>query len=92
MAKPRIHWRPNTPISYPSGPGNMRTFVLRDNVVCHAETHAVVDWAIDLKWVTCKRCLRIGAMHRVDTEATIRKVLTRPDVEPAPRVGEDGGR
>jgi hypothetical protein len=87
MARPRIHWRPSAPISYPSGPGRIRTFVLRDNIVCHAP--GVADWSIELKWVTCKRCLRIGAMHRVDTDETIRRVLTREDVL---LPGEEQGR
>lgn len=80
MSKPRLHWRPTTPISYPSGPGLMRTFVLRNNIVCHTEG----DWSLELKWVTCKRCLRIASMHRVDSDETIRKVLTHHDVEVKP--------
>lgn len=77
MSKPRIHWRPQTPISYPSGPGRMRTFVLRGNIVCMASNLA--DWSLVIKWVTCKRCLRIHTKHRVDTEQTIKMVLGRAE-------------
>lgn len=86
MAKAKIHWRPTTPISYPSGPGHMRTFVLANNIVCHASD--VGDWSLEIKWVTCKRCLRIASMHRVDSDETIKAVLRRPDPVPTPKRSE----
>lgn len=79
ILKPRIHWRPDRPISYPSGPGTMRTFVLAHAIVCTAGRGSCGDWAIELVHVTCKRCLKIGRIHRVDTPETIEKVLRRND-------------
>lgn len=79
MTSPVIHWRPNTAISYPSGPGTMRTFVLKDNIVCSVGRNGCGDWSITRKWVTCKRCLRIASKSRQDTEETIQKVLRRGD-------------
>lgn len=81
MSKPKIHWRPDYPISYPSGPRTMRTFVLRGNIVCSAGQGGCGDWSAVTKWVTCKNCLRIAGMHRRDSDETIEKVLRRPDVE-----------
>lgn len=81
MSTLRVHWRPTTAISYPAGTHKerergMRDWVLKNNVVCHARG----QWSSDITAVTCKRCLRIAAKCRADSEETIRRLLGEPPV------------
>jgi hypothetical protein len=75
MGKPRIHWQPRAPISYPSGRNaGVRTFVMKNAPsVCFSlgETSANIDE------VTCLRCRTIYGKCRFDTLATVTEVLSR---------------
>lgn len=78
MSERRLHWVPGVPVSWPSGGRrhpNVRTFLLAGWPVCPA-SHDAAGTAVRAL-VTCKRCLRIMAIARLDTKATIDEVLSR---------------
>lgn len=63
----KVHWEPMEPVSWPSSKSNprMRTFLLPGNVACHGDG---LGSANTLE-VTCKRCLRLIGIARIDTPA-----------------------
>jgi hypothetical protein len=73
----KVHWMPDAPFSWPSGPGNVRTFHLGKAIVCTARNHTDRTATSEAQLVTCKRCLKIIDSGRFDTGETVNAVLAR---------------
>jgi hypothetical protein len=85
MAVERMHWRPETPFSYPipSKGQNYRCFLLSGALgACQKMPPGNGNWTVILADVTCKRCLKIASIGRYDTPETIAEVTSRGGCTP----------